>query len=124
MAQRLTYAFIAWLPFASLIVLAATAAPVDEVIQATLLALTLAVFFAVPRLAYVAGAATLGLLAVGALLIGALALLGVPLPLNMAVTAVLGAALALGYLATAGMVALGPPSLRPWTRHAESVRSR
>ena len=123
-AQRLTYAFIAWLPFASLIVLAATVAPVDEAIQAMLLALTLAVLFFAPRLAYVAGAATLGLLAVGALLIGALAVLGVPLPLNMGVTAVLGAALALGYVATAGMVALGPSSLRPWTRDAESVRSQ
>ena len=121
--QRLTYALMAWLPFAAAIILASSVR-IDEVMQGALMALMLGVLVSVPRLAYVLAVATLGLLVVAAVLIGALAVLGVRLPLSNGFVAAIGGALALGYVATAGMVALGPPGLRPWTRGSHQATTR
>ena len=95
------------------------------------MAFGLLVLVALPRLAYIASVATIGLLVVGGLFIGGLAVTGVRLPLGTGLTAAAGGALALGYVAIAGTVALGPPSLRPWSgreaadgAHQVSVRVR
>jgi hypothetical protein len=135
--QRLAFALIAWLPIAALIMLAGIASPacnavgfdcaqpIDEVIQSVLLALSLGALFLFPRVAYVATIATMGPLLVGAVLAGVLYVGGVRLPLESGVIAAIGGALALGYVATAGVVALGPSSLRPWTnRRAQTASSR
>jgi hypothetical protein len=121
--QRLLFALIAWLPLAAGIALTSSAR-VDEVVQAAMMALSLGVLAAAPRLAYVLAVATLGLLLTGGALAGILYLVGVRLPLGTGLTAVVGAALALGYVAVAGIVALGPGALRPWTRQAQPVRGR
>ena len=117
LGQRLGFALIAWLPVAALIAVAATERT-NALIPAALMALSLVIFFGVPRLAYLAGVATIGLLIVGVVFIGALAIAGVGLPLSAGLTASVLGALAVGYLATAGLVLLGPPSLRPWGRGA------
>ncbi len=121
--QRVVYALIAWLPFAAAIILAPSVR-IDEVMQGALMALTLGILAAVPRLAYVLAVATLGLLVVGFFFILGLAWLGVALPLSPGLIAAIGGALALGYVATAGMIALGPAGLRPWSRQPQQVSTR
>jgi hypothetical protein len=123
MVQRLVFATIAWAPIAAVIALS-TSTRIDEVVQAALMAMTLILFALVPRLAYVLSVATLGLLIVGGVLVGALLLLGVRPPLGLGLTAAIGGAFALGYVATAGIVALGPSGLRPWARQPQPVRNR
>ncbi len=119
LGQRLGFALIAWLPIVGLAIYAGSVAPNEEIGMLTLIVASLLVLFVMPRLAYLAGVATIGLFIVGAVFIGALAFAGVGLPLSAGLTASVLGALAVGYIATAGLVLLGPPSLRPWTRGAK-----
>ena len=123
--QRLGLALIAWLPIVVLAAYAGSIAPNEEIGMLLLMAVGLLALVAAPRLAYVGSVATLGLLVVGGLFIGGLAVAGIRLPLGTGLTAAVGGALVLGYVAIAGTVALGPSSLRPWSaRDRQTVRSR
>ena len=112
-AQRLTLALMAWVPIAGFL---AVAAPPDEEISAQVVMFaSLIGLVALPRIAYIGAIATVGLLVVGAVVVGALAFAGVDIPSSVALVSVIGAGAAVGYLAIAGLVLLGPSALRPWS---------
>jgi curved DNA-binding protein CbpA len=112
--QRFALALIGWLPVPVVVTLAASAAT-DEVIRGVVSVLALATLVAVPRLAYIAAAATLGLLVVGAFFALALVVGGGGLSLGGGLIVMVGGVLVVGYLVVGALVAFGPRSVRPWS---------
>jgi hypothetical protein len=114
LGNRFAYALIAWLPLASVLLLASVEM-IDQVVPFALIVTTLVALLAFPRVAYVAAVATVLALLVGGLFVGGLALTGrLPEPSNIAVF--IGGLLAVAYVATAVVAVVGPKTLRPWSR--------
>jgi curved DNA-binding protein CbpA len=111
--QRLLLALVAWVPLAAF--LAVAAPPGEEIAAQIVMAACLVGLFAAPRIAYIGAVAAIGLLVVGGAVIGAVSFAGVQLPPPIALISVVGAGVAVGYLAIAGLVVLGPRALRPWS---------
>jgi len=113
MAQRFGLALFAWVPVAAIIA-ATFARSGDLAIGSALMAATLLGFVALPRIAYVCALATLLVLVIGGLFIGAVLLTGA-LPSVDRLSFYVGALLVTGYIGTAAAVVFGPSSLRPWS---------
>lgn len=124
--QRLGFALIAWIPFALVIGYGgAVATGCDraavscprylEPAQAILIALALALLVALPRVAYVAALATLGLLGAALVIVAGAWFFGLRAPLPAPVLAVSSAVLLVIYLATASWIVAGGPRRRPWS---------
>ena len=126
LGQRLLLALVAWIPLAIAIGYGgAVATGCDraalgcpsylEPVQLILMALSLAVLVALPRVAYVAALATIGLLGGSALIVAGVWLLGLNRPLSSPVLAISSALLLVIYLATATWIVAGGPRRRPWS---------
>lgn len=125
LSERLAYAFLAWLPIAILIGYAGSVVtgcdraavscpPQLELVQSVLIAASLAVMVALPRLAYIAALAAAGLIvAAMAVVLGAW-FAGLRPPLPLPVLAVVGVVLVVVYLATASWALADGPRRRPW----------
>jgi hypothetical protein len=123
--ERLTWALVAWVPFALVIgyggatVTGCDAASADcpqvvETIQALAIALALGLLVALPKLAYVGAMAAIGGLLIGLVVVGIFSITGVNLPLSVEMTTVLILSLGVAYLASGAFVLLRNPSSRPW----------
>jgi curved DNA-binding protein CbpA len=129
LTERLAFAFLAWLPVAILIGYAGSVVtgcdraavscpPQLEAVQSVLIVAALAMFVALPRLAYIAALGAAGLI------VGAMALVlgawfaGVRPPLPLPVLAVVGVVLAIVYLATASWALADGPRRRPWVAYS------
>ena len=124
--ERMLYALLAWVPAALVIGYGGALAtgcdvtrPGDcptylETAQTVSIALALGLLVALPKVAYVGAMAAIGALFVGLLVVGAMALVGVEVPLPMELTALLGGAMAAAYAATSAFVLLRDPAARPW----------
>jgi hypothetical protein len=106
-------ALLAWLPIAAFLALATPAN--EEIAAQVMIAVSLAAFVAIPRLAYIGAVAAVGMLVVGAVAAGAFAVTGIGVPSPVSLIVLIGGAFGIGYLVIAGLVALGPPALRPWS---------
>jgi curved DNA-binding protein CbpA len=127
LAERLLYALLAWLPIAAVIGYGGSlASGCDRValdcpqylesVQAILIALSLGLLVALPKLAYVGAMATVGGLLAGAIGVGVTIMLGVPLPLSVEAVAILGFVVLAGYVLTGVGVVLRDPLTRPWNK--------
>jgi len=113
LAQRFGYAFVAWVPLVLLFTVL-LADNLDYALTSLATGVGLVCLVCLPRVAYVGAVATLLVGVVGGLFIGGVVLAGwLPSPDRLA--AYVSGLLVVGYLATAAVVALGPPSLRPWS---------
>lgn len=126
LSQRLLLALVAWIPLAIAIGYGgAVATGCDraaiscpsylEPVQLLLIGLALAVLVALPRVAYVAALATVGLLGGSALIVAGVWLLGLQRPISTFVLAISSALLLVIYLATATWIVAGRPRRRPWS---------
>jgi curved DNA-binding protein CbpA len=113
LGNRFTYALVAWLPIAAIMV-AASAEMFDQNVPMAFIVISLGVLLAVPRLAYVAAVATVLALVIGGLFVGGLVLAG-RLPSIDAISVFIGVLLVVAYVATAAVIAIGPRTLRPWS---------
>ena len=127
LTERLLYALLAWLPIAAVIgyggsvVTGCERGALDcpanlETVQAVLIALSLGLLVALPKLAYVGAMATVGGLLAAAVGVGAIIMIGVPLPLSIVVVAIVGVVALAGYLLTGVGVVLRDPLTRPWNK--------
>lgn len=127
--ERLVYALLAWLPAALVIgyggalATGCTGAGSDcpaylETVQALAIAIVLGVLAALPKVAYVGAMSAIGAFLVGLALVGVMAVSSIDLPLSMEMTALLGGALLVGYVATAAIVVIRKPRWRPWANGA------
>jgi hypothetical protein len=126
LSQRLLLALVAWIPLAIAIGYGgAVATGCDraaiscpsylEPVQLVVIGLALAVLVALPRVAYVAALASVGLLAGSTLIVTAVWMLGLQRPLSSTVLAISSAVLLVIYLATASWIVAGGTRRRPWS---------
>jgi hypothetical protein len=111
--QRLVYALVAWVPLAAVIA-AAFASSTQFALPSALMAASLVLLVALPRIAYVAAVASVLVLIIGGLFVGGAFFAGASPSLDRLAFYV-GVLLLVGYAGTAAAVVLGPSSLRPWS---------
>jgi curved DNA-binding protein CbpA len=111
--QRLVYALVAWVPLAA-VVAAAFASSTQFALPSALMAASLVLLVALPRIAYVAAVASVLVLIIGGLFVGGAFFAGASPSLDRLAFYV-GVLLLVGYAGTAAAVVLGPSSLRPWS---------
>jgi curved DNA-binding protein CbpA len=111
--QRFSFAFIAWLPIAAGIAVAVQTSG-DELLGLVATVASLVVFILLPRIAYIAALATLLVLFIGGLFVGAILLSGGS-PSVDRLAFYIGALLVVGYAGTLLAVAFGPSTFRPWS---------
>src|SRR4051794_23175313 len=113
LGNRFAYALVAWLPLVAVASLL-FADTLDPALTTLVVGLVLVLLIVLPRLAYVAAVATVLALVVGGLFVGGLLLAG-RLPGLDSIGTFIGGLLAVAYLATAAVIAIGPHTLRPWS---------
>jgi len=111
--QRLAYALFAWVPLAAVIA-ASFASTTQLALASALMAGSLVLLVAIPRIAYIAAFSTVLVLFIGGLFVGAVFLSGGSPSLDR-LSFYVGVLLLVGYLGTTAAVVLGPSTLRPWS---------